>query len=273
MDIDAQHLTFHNPQATSSLEVPILVISSVDSDSGKEHAKCNRHFSGEWVDRKPEHGRAAVLCGNAPSVVESFEEIKRINGDVFATNSGATSLVENGIDVDYQVVFDPAFPPSRIEGNAKGHLIASTAHPDFFKLSKNPIKWVPDLSWIDEIYADCDRSFCYIGGGVTALVSTLCMLFTLGYRRVEVFGADSSYEKNFHADCSKQEEQNPLAMRFDVDFNGALYKTSYDMKEQARVFMLLAEELQAKGMDISVHGKGLLPDMFKAKQASLNSER
>jgi hypothetical protein len=263
MQLTDEFLSFRNPDATADLTIPVVIVPELNDEQAGSNCQENVKRDLPWLCEKPAHDGVALICGSAPSLKDSFGEIRKLRADgacVFACNAAAKYIHEQGITVDYQAIMDGSLVTLPvISQEADCHLLASILPGVFLDRCSNPILWHPYIKPVIDTVEGLERNFSYIGGGISVSLFTICIAHTLGYRQIHCFGMDSSFQDgHFHInDCSPVGE-----FRVTVTHNGKLYETTYDMKAQADVFMRLAAELKASGTQLHVHGHGLLPDAF-----------
>jgi hypothetical protein len=106
-----------------------------------------------------------------------------------------------------------------------------------------------------------------IGGGSTVGLSSMVIAHILGYRKIHLFGYDSSV--SHIKGCTKDHayEQGVMGDDWTVDVvtqDGDIkYRAAPWMVKQAQEFFPLANELSQDGTIITVEGDGLLPQMAR----------
>lgn len=257
-----------NPGASEELTLPVVVIPELPDAIAAQNCRDNLKLDVPWLKEVAPHDGVAVVCGSAPSLARHYADVAALQAQgatVFACNAAASLLYKQGVRIDYQPIADgsPLTLPL-IFPEAKCHLLASILPEVFFKQAKNPVLWHPDIPAVVGVVDDLPRDFSYIGGGISVSMYTLCIAHTLGYRDIRCFGLDSSFDgEHFHVeDCSPVGD-----FIVTVSHAGKLYRTTYDMKMQAFVFLRLEESLRAAGTKVQVFGTGLLPDAFRAARA------
>lgn len=260
MRLHEMTLTKRNPDASFDLVIPVGLKCPLSHDEMVEFARINSAKDCEWVKALPAHDGVAAVCGNAPSLSRTWEQVE---GDIFACNSAAKFFNARGITPKYQVILDSQIECKGQYGNAEHHLFASIVHPEVFDMSPNPILWHPAMGELAEILNHSKREFDYIGGGITCGNSALCLAHTLGYRDIRVYGMDASVSDGvFHS----HPEASDAGLHFiEVEECGKTYRTTYDYKQQVVVFLKLAKLIQDAGARLQVFGTGLLPDMFHSQ--------
>ncbi len=104
------------------------------------------------------------------------------------------------------------------------------------------------------------QSAC-IGGGTTAGLKAIVIAYVLGYRKIHLYGFDSSYHQG--ENHAYPQAMNALDRVIDVSFAGKDYKCATWMVTQAEDFQVLGPEMLALGCELYVHGSGFLPDIAK----------
>jgi len=267
MELNDTVFKYRNIQASNDLIIPIILNSSVRHDIAFDNFDANISRDVEWLSETPVHEKEVIICGTGSSLNDCYAEIKQkqtIGTIVFSCNASAKLLRSNNIEVDYQIGLDPSEAMlDYFIDDAKNYLWASVVSPKLFEMSVNPVLWHPYLDWVIEKTEEIKKDFVYIGGGISVVMSALCIAYTMGYRKIHLYGADSSYVGNgYNATGGEVPESNLPVI---VENNGKSYLTTYPMKEQVRVFLMIEKELKKQGCNIQVYGEGLLQDVFKQK--------
>jgi uncharacterized Rossmann fold enzyme len=221
-----------------------------------------------WLDTEPAHEGHAVIVGGGPSIKERVKEIKQrvaLGQKVFALNGTADWLRKNGILPDYHVIADaraanrdfilsPSFHTE--------HLIASQCHPcvlDKLFLHKTTL-WhanVAEFQPIIEAANKQDKPIHLFGGGSTVGLNAMTLAFGMGYRKIHLYGMDSSYnEEGAHHAYVQAINDDDLVI--DVMCADRKFKAAPWMAQQANEFERLAIELMGDGCIITVHSGGLI---------------
>lgn len=270
MKLNDAGLTIKNPDAQNDLILSVQLIAETDKEYAKEQFRENISKDYNWIQSVPENNEKAIVCGASPSLIDNIELIRNLKKEgykIFSCNKSAQILESKGIISDYQVLLDPHHILTKeVCLPAKCHLIASVCNPEIFEAVQNPILWHPGMEWVMDELKDVKRNFDYIGGGVTVLNFAVCLMYTMGHRDITAFGIDSSYKTSFYADGQMLNTANGQLM-IDIEHNHKSYKTTIDMKQQAVVFMKLADQLKTQGCKIKVYGDGLLPDLYNALES------
>lgn len=216
------------------------------------------------LDTKP----PAIIVGGGPSLASTLESIRQMQlhgGVVFALNNAAKYLVENGIPVDYQIILDARSTNVAFleKAWAKQLLLASQCHPSLFdkaqELSYPTILWHPVIEGI--VNHIPKKSPLLIGGGLTVGLSGMCVIYTLGYRQMHLFGYDSCHSEELHHAYSQPE--NDVDELTTVAVDGRVFKCTVTMAAQANSFQKVSEMLADLDCEIHVYGDGLIPHIAR----------
>lgn len=258
-------LVVQNPHASQPLRIPL----TVDCNTSEERVLANvlknsRHIR-RWVKTLPPHDGVAVLCGGGPSLGDCLTEIPKL-GRVFACNGAAKYLYDRGIKADYQIIMDAKPETASLVGPAKDHLFASQVDPKCFRKKPSATLWHASYGsvLVDEQdgFPKHGDDYAIIGASISVGNTALILLYALGYRTIHVFGMDSSHrEGSGHAYRQAMNDEDPCTI---VEFNGKSYTCSVTMALQAEYFMERARQLKAEGVNLIVHGSGLLPAMYNS---------
>jgi hypothetical protein len=243
---------------------PFVVEVNTPEEVLRKHIRENSKLPIPWVKTEEEHEGHAVICGSGPSLRDTLETIrwrKSLGQTIFALNGAAKFLASEGIEVDHHVMVDARPENKRFLGFAKHYLIASQCDPSLFSV-KNVTLWQSITNGMEDEIPEVDFDYALIGGGTTVGLSAMSLAYTLGYRKLHLFGYDSSHKETGHAFKQSLNNNDPLCY---VTFNGKRYKCSLAMAKQAELFPILAEALMDVGVTITVDGDGLLPDMVRAQ--------
>lgn len=227
-----------------------------------------------WVKMLDENDGHAVIVGSGPSVADQLHLIKwrqSLGQKVFALNNAAKFLSQNGIRVDYQIMVDAREENKFFLGFAEHYLLSSQCHPSVFGRASNfysegnkvPVTlWQPVIRGME--MPDVDFEYTQIGGGTTVGLSAMCLVYTLGYRNIHLFGYDSSH-RNGEGHVMKQtmNRNDPVCT---ITAYGTDFLCSAAMAKQAEQFPELANNLMDLGCIITIDGDGLLPTIVRYEQ-------
>ena len=222
-----------------------------------------------WVAQLPEHDGHAVLVGGGPSLAEHLPSIRKrheLGQVIFALNGAAQFLMGHGIRPDYQVILDARKTNVDLIGKANAYLIASQCDPVVFdSLTESSVRvWHPAIEGIEPYLSN--RDCALIGGGTTVGLSTMCLAYTLGYRKLHLFGYDSSHRQTIgHAYAQPQNVTEPVCK---VTTGGKVFTASLTMARQAELFPEVCNNLIDRGCIITVDADGLIMEVLRQMRES-----
>ncbi len=219
----------------------------------------------DWLDTAEPHDGHAVLVGGGPSIKDKLEEIRwrrSLNQSIWAMNGSAKFLADNGIRPDFYVIAD-ARKESRwlIQGTNRDttHFVASQCDPSVFQAldKQDVVLWHVNSPGMADILKDeKDRPVHLIGGGSTVGLNAMVIAFARGFRKIHLYGFDSSYRDDDHH--AYRQDLNAADRVIDALFAGRKWKTTAWMAQQVGEFQDLVPGLLNDGCIITAHGDGLL---------------
>lgn len=215
-----------------------------------------------WLKSVPEHDGHAVIIGGGPSVADHIDELRYRKSEkqtFFALNGAAKYLTGLGIDPDYTVIVDAREHNKSFIGYSWAYLISSQCHPSLLD-GANVTLWhqeyPDDMARFDACLPENHPAHTLIGGGTTVGLSAMVVAYAMGYRKLHLYGYDSSY-RNGATHAYKQDDPQNVACVSTVE--GKSFNTSLAMAKQAELFPGLATSLIDLGCLITLRGDGLLP--------------
>lgn len=141
----------------------------------------------------PERIGSLALVGSGPSVRDHLNKLKSWDGAIWAVNGAYRYLLDNGVVADF-IGMDPLPGLAEYVDRADERstfYIASTCDPSVFdKLKDRTVMlWHPEAEGMKY-----PKGEWIIGGGTTALTRVPYLGMLLGWRKIVLFGADSSFE-------------------------------------------------------------------------------
>lgn len=249
----------------------IEITCNTTDDQLFANVAANSQLDVPWIHREEEHDGHAVICGGGPSLADTLDMIryrKSLGQKIFALNQAAQFLVNNGIEPDYQVILDAR--PENIEFCmcAKKILLGSQVDPALFeKAGCDAILWHPVIEGIDQ-HIKADKAYTLIGGGTTVGLSSMALAYTMGYRKIHLFGYDSSHAGDqSHAYKQALNDDDHIAV---TEINGKTFRSSLTMARQAELFPTLCNSLIDLGCIITVEGDGLIKEIAKKMAAPMD---
>jgi hypothetical protein len=211
---------------------------------------------------QPENDRKVIFCAGGPSIQDSLIQIKKEQEEgslIVAMNGSAKWLRDNGVFPDWWVGIDARAENVRfLEGfPAMEFFLASQCDKALFdalKEQKTTIFHI-DIPDIGEYVFDDGQPIQAIGGGSTVGLMALSLAYTQGFRDFHLYGYDSSFrEERGHA---YGQFQNDSVVT--VNVQGRDFQSTPWMVTQVNQWQDLAGQLRNLGVNITVHGDGLLP--------------
>ena len=226
--------------------------------------------SAPWICQCEAHKGEAMIVGSGPSLIDSLDEIRTLvsrGTTVFALNGAAKILADNGIPVKHHIVLDARPDNVKFLGYAEVYLLASQCDPSLFAAVKeHALQWHPVIDGIGDLFPHAPMTL--IGGGTTVGLSSMALLYTMGYRKISLFGYDSSFRgQQMHA--AQQERTVQENHSFEVCAYDRKFFTNAAMARQAEIFPVFAQQLTELGVQIDLYGDGLLPHIVQSLTASI----
>lgn len=231
-----------------------------------------------WLKEAPAHDGVAVIVGGGPSLGNDIGAVRAHAGvghTIIALNNTAAFLRAHEVVPSYQLVIDPRpenvrfidaltdtqyFPQA-----ASRYILSSQCHPALFDALRGRDVTVlqPSIEGIREHLPEGSVA-TLIGGGITAGLTALAAVYTLGFRQIHLYGYDSSDADDGEAHAYAQDENDPEKRRIEVWCEGRRFRSSFAMYAQAEKFESFARMLADADATIYVHGDGLLPTIAHA---------
>jgi SAM-dependent methyltransferase len=239
-----------------------------------ENVFTNPHKALPWLKSIPEHDGHAVIVGGGPSVLDWIEEIRwrqSIGQTIFALNGASNMLSIRGIVPDHQVIVDARKSNVHFLGAAKHHYLASQCDPGVVDEAKGVTLWhqqyPEDMEQFEAALPIEQPETALVGGGTTVGLSAMSLVYILGYRKIHLYGYDSSYRGEAgHAYVQNDSQAIPCK----VTVAGKMFLSTLAMAQQAEFFPRLSDKLIDAGCIITLRGDGLLP--WTSQQAAIKQE-
>ena len=259
--------TVRNPHATADLHIPVIVITNTPDAEIEANIRTNAAKDLRWLAATDAHDGIAVMVGGGASVAGELDTIRDLvaqGAAVFAMNNASRYLRGHGIAVDWQVTCD-AKPETAtlIDPGARGHLLSSQCNPATIAAAAAPVLWHRAIKDVETLFPPEKvkrGGYVLLGGEASTGLGALCCAYALGFRRLEIFGYDSSHrDGESHAYRQTMNDGIPVMQ---VEWAKRKFSASITMRTQAERFPILAQALQQSGATIAVHGDGLLQHMW-----------
>ena len=222
----------------------------------------------EWVEATEAHDGVAVIVGGGASIENDFPFIRKLYQDgaeIFALNGAAKFVKRRGIDDYNSVIVDARKENICFINGANRYFLASQVHEDVYDAVPKTKVRMFHLATADmpEKLAKCGREkVALVGGGRTVGLNAISLVYALGYRKIHLFGYDSSFHGDAHHAYAQPQNDNDA--RITVECLGQSFVTTPWMVDQAEDFPEVARQIIELGVELTVHGEGLLPSIARS---------
>jgi len=237
-----------------------------------DHWRINCARDLPWASLKPERKEQLCIVGGAPSLLDTLDSIreKRRQGAKIWVCNNAWRVLENaGIKFDAIVIMD-ARPENVafVEGAPDcDYLIAAICHPSLFDVleGRRVILWHPHQGGEGEqacMEAQNKEGILLPGGGTVGL-RALFLANAAGYRKLHIYGMDSSYRDDAHHAYAQSLNDGEKIIEIKMEQFDRIYRCAGWMARQADEFRWHWQRLVSAGCTVTAHGDGLLPDLCR----------
>lgn len=221
------------------------------------------------------HDRVLAIVGSGPSLRSTWRHIPH-DCDVMALNGAYGFLRERGRTANYFAMLDARSVNVNFLNDPSAdtqYLLASQCHPNIFDRLKSFGRFVFHLC-TPTAKAAFPEAKLYIGGGGTIGLTAFGLALALGYRKVILYGYDSSFDgEDRHA---VEQAQNADQNTIDIWVQDRKYTTSHAMAAQTMDFFPFYTAIKKIAPDFEIHlvGSGLFYDYIVTnnKPASRDGE-
>ena len=204
---------------------------------------------------------AVAVVGSGPSLKKNWRDLKRFKGDIIACNAACQFLLEKGITPTYMFCFDadPLMLEFMTPHPEITYLLASRCPPKAFDL----VAGCRIVCWhaagdegLDEMLIAKGRNEPTVVGGGAAVTRAMVIALPMGYTKVHLYGADSSFvDGETHIRKSTTNER-----RIKIKVGLREFETAPWMCKQVEEFKAIAPQYRDQvGAKFIVHGDGLIP--------------
>lgn len=285
------------------LSVKAKCVADNDTLISHIHSALDRGLQEFQPTLKPHDGEC-IIVGSGPTVRHYPEKIRKLASKpgtiIISVKAGHDFLLEKGIVPHYGLMVDPRTHITKyfkMKRDDIKYLIASQVHPEVFDYfsDNNVILWHLLAGSLLEAFKlkgiNCPSPESPwrkgdpfpVGGGSTSGLRAICLAFYMGFRKVHLFGFDSSFYKPFDTKYEVDEfirryneNRDSLGAKTNLKISGdkpvqdvvalevenKFYVTDLPMAAQADEFQKIVAMLN--GMKYKVYGKALVPDIAKA---------
>lgn len=237
------------------------------------------------LELQPAHERVLAIVGSGPSLRDHWALIPR-DCDVMALNGAYRLLRARGRESQYFAMLDArecntVFIENGIS-QATEMLLASQCHSKVFELADQARRvWDKGPRGRTTVFhlntptthAIFPDETLYVGGGGTIGLTALALAYALGYRKVMLYGFDSSFEGD--ATHALPQLQNAGENTLDVWVKDRKYRTTHAMAQQVMDFFPFYEALKKVAPEFEIHviGRGLFYDFIATNNQPSTREK
>lgn len=219
-------------------------------------------LAAQYIAPKP---NKLLIVGGGPSLKECLGEIalaQKGGASIWALNNAFSYLLAHGIEADAQLLMDARaenedFVPEKTKANL---LYSTQCHRSVLEKGirmGRVILWNPSIAPILDILNEHKKIGAVVAGGSSVGLKALGLAHLFGFKEVHLYGYDSSYRagENHAYSQSLNSKENTL----EITIGKRKFKSAYWMVVQTEEFRESLPNFIKLGMEISVHGDGLLP--------------
>jgi hypothetical protein len=228
----------------------LAMIQNVTLDQIKAQTEASSKLGLKRLKSQAASDRVVALIGGGPSLGDpiSLVEIIRLRNDgaaIWAMNGSYNWLLSHGITADAIVIVDARRENVRFLSDLRPETkryVASQCAPEVFSAVG------ADAIYVDQsVMGDC---------GTTVGTHAICIAFVEGFRKIHLYGYDSSYRSDEgHAYTQEMSAERIV----DAHCGDKMFRAEPWMVRQVQDFQSIAADFTGAGAEIIVHGDGLLP--------------
>lgn len=218
----------------------------------------------------PHEGKCAVV-GAAPSVKNYVEEIKELGGTepniVMSVNGAHGWLIKNSIIPNIHVISEMDLTNVREALGGDPHegvayYISSYCDPVIFQQLEGfrRVLWHPYCApeGYQQAVAELFPEEFMVAGGFCTFFRTMSISIVLGYRELELFGVDSSFDGSSHVEGYALADKEARISIWGANPDGLRkFTTQGGLAFQAKEFLEFCE-INQEWLRLRIHGDGLL---------------
>lgn len=254
--------------------LPVMKGMNVTHDFAYGNVRENVQRDLPWFSGHPDRKGSVVIVGGGPSMKDSLKAIKdhrRRGAKIVTVNNALNYLHDRGLTPDVHVMLDAREENAEMVRNAPKNVryfLASQVHPAVFEaLSEHEvIVWHNGMGSGEELAEILkpwwdERPIALVPGGGTVGLRAINLCWLSGYRKIHLYGFDSCYHEDQHH--AYPQSLNDGEATQEVVLGEKRYKAARWMIRQAVEFQDQFRHLTDEGVKLVVHGKGLIPDMYR----------
>lgn len=256
-------VTYHCTSRLRELE-QLKTTPAISDEVRNEYVRINIAKTQARLQDAPAHDRRAVIVCFGPSLSLTWPAVaaaKNTGADVVTTSGAHRFMVDRGVVPYAHVDCDPRPNGEHLEplNDHVRYWLSSCVKPEFVDrvIGHNLSLWHLHNGSASEILMDEMEpgSWMLMGGGNVGL-RTMCLLYTMGYRHIDIHGMDSSFSDDAqYAGAHHGKRHNEMRVRC----GDRWFATSPILVDYARQFPTTLAMLS--GANVRLHGDGLLQHM------------
>jgi len=255
--------------------LPVMDGMNVSDEFAYDNIRQNVKRDLEWFSGFDTQGTACVIVAGGPSMKENVKAIKdhkRRGARIVTVNNALGFLLSKGVKPDAHVMLDArADNVGMVEDAPKDirYFLASQVHPCVFDAlsGHDVVLWHSGMHDGEELWSivkpwEETKPIVFVPGGGTVGLRTLYLAWLSGYRKIHLYGFDSCYHGEDHHAYAQSLNDDDATQT--VVMGDKTYRAARWMVRQAMEFKDQLAFLKDKGVKVFVHGRGLIPDIWKA---------
>ena len=215
----------------------------------------------------------AIVAGG-PSLNKTYKKISRFR-NIMSCGSSHDHVIKLGIKPTYHIDCDPHVTHAnnfREEGPpGLNYLIASRCHRSLFKRLKDKRVYMWHM-WEEELGKKMYRGEPAFICGASVILAALPMALSMGFKNINFFGFDCSFEKDEeHHAYPQKEDAQIMTARVGDPVNGRDFRTTATWIGVAQQF----EDMQNHWGHLfktTIHGDNMIADMQKIREVQIANQ-
>ena len=230
-------------------------------------ATIKRGYSGIEAMLGAHIGECSIV-GSGPSLAETWPQLR---GDVLAVNQAIGYLISKGVAPKYAMLWDADAVVAEFAVPHPGvtYLVAARCHPAVFeRLQGCDVRvWFAggDHNISDYVKRRAIKD-PLIYGGSAGVTRAMYFASALGYKKMNLFGADSSFSGDRSHIIKSMAKEKEIFVCVGDDMSAPEFRTTPELSAQVNEFREIYTIFchPEVGIEVDVFGTGMLPAMYRA---------
>lgn len=262
------------PAAAAQMRVPkkANLVIKTQNCVPEANIQANIRYASTLIQRwlpycEPHEGRAVMISGG-PSISDHFDAFRahKEQGDkLICVKHAHDILIAEGIVPWACVLLDPRAHVQDFVENPHPdvrYFVASMCHPTTIdRLSGSKVWGYNALVGAEEekVVREMQKDGILISGGSTSAMRGLALLYSLGFRKYDLYAVDSCFREKPDMDAKTKTG----APAYDeVEVLGRSFWTTAELIAQCQDFEKLVKVMSEKDFSLEVHGDGIIPHIW-----------